>query len=671
MSGVSAAGMHEPYGPLATVGYVRRDPAISRYAASALSPRRREADLDRLRSEQFDVLVIGGGVTGVGAALDAASRGLSVALVEARDLASGTSSRSSKLIHGGLRYLEQFEFGLVAEALRERGLLASRLAPHLVRPVPILVPLAAGDRGLAALAGRIWQRGYYGAGVALYDAFAAAGSLAGWARGRRGGGMPVHRHLSRASARRLFPSLRPDMLTGAIRYYDGQVDDARFVAVMARTAASLGTAVVTSARAVGLRRDAREVTGARVVDLESGQEFEVRARTVIAATGVWSDDISALLGAAAGRDGAVAGTSTPASVWTGALDIAEGGPVRTGLRVRASKGVHLVVPRSAITGDAGLILRTTTSVLFVLPWGGHWIIGTTDTDWSLDRAHPAASARDIRYLLDQVNQWLDRPIGPEDIEGVYAGLRPLLAGEDDETSRLSREHAVIEPMLGLMLVAGGKYTTYRVMAADVVDQVVRRLGRSAPAGARASRTDELPLLGADGFAPMWTNRADLARRHGIPVGVVEHLLERYGTLTVELLALIEARPELAGPVRGAPEYLAAEIVYAASHEGALHLDDVLTRRTRISIETPHRGESTAPHAAALMGEVLGWSAARRDTEVAHYVARVEAERESQRMPDDLTADAARHGAPEVRGAGAGVDPVPSGESAGPAGARTA
>jgi len=595
-----------------------RDPAVSRFAASALSPERRAADLRRLRSERFDVVVIGGGVVGAGAAVDAASRGLSVALVEARDLAAGTSSRSSKLIHGGLRYLEQLEFGLVHEALRERGLLATRLAPHLVRPVPFLVPLPCGG-----LASRAWNRCYYGAGVALYDAFAGVLTAIG---NRHPRGMPLHRHLSRAAARRLFPSLRPDALAGAIRYYDGQVDDARLVVTLARTAASMGAAVVTSARVVGLLRQAREVTGVRVRDLETSEEFEVRGRTVIAATGVWSDDITAMLPDA-----------------------------RPGLRVRASKGIHLVVPRSAITGEVGLILRTATSVLFVIPWGGHWIIGTTDTDWSLDRAHPAASARDIEYLLEQVNKVLDRPLSTADIEGVYAGLRPLLAAEarpgrsphsmDESTSALSREHAVVEPMLGLMLVAGGKYTTYRVMAADVVDRAARRLGAVRP-----SRTEQLPLLGADGYAAMWRDRADLARRHGVPVGVVEHLLERYGTLATEVLALLAADPALRRPLDGAPEYLAAEVVYAVRAEGALHLEDVLTRRTRISIDTTHRGTESARDAARLMASVLGWSSSDVDREVAHYLARVEAERESQRMPDDRTADAARLGAPDVRGA---------------------
>jgi glycerol-3-phosphate dehydrogenase len=594
---------------------------VSRFAAGQLSPLRRAADLRRLRDERFDVLVIGGGVTGAGAALDAASRGLRVAVVEARDLAAGTSSRSSKLIHGGLRYLEQLEFGLVHEALTERGLLATRLAPHLVRPVPLLVPLTGGTN-LAALPGRFVRRAYYGAGIAMYDAF--AGLLGG------GRGMPMHRHLSRGAARRLVPSLRTDVLTGAIRLYDGQVDDARLVVTLARTAASLGAAVATSTRAVGILRHAREVIGVRVRDLEAppgapDAEFEVRARTVIAATGVWSDDISALLGDAG---------------------------VRVGLRVRASKGVHLVLPRSAITGDAGLVLRTDTSVLFVIPWGGHWIIGTTDTDWRLDRAHPAASARDIDYLLHQVNKVLDRPLTTADIEGVYAGLRPLLTGEADSTSKLSREHAVVEPMLGLLLVAGGKYTTYRVMAADVVDRAVRRLGIAV----RPSRTAALPLLGADGYSSAWRDRADIARRHGVAAGVVEHLLERYGTMAFHLLAMIEADPALGRPLPGAPEYLAAEVTYGAAAEGALHLDDVLTRRTRISIETVHRGAESAAAAAEVMGRVLGWDAATRAREVEHYLARVEAERQSQLAPDDATADAARIGAPDVRGAGSASAP---------------
>jgi glycerol-3-phosphate dehydrogenase len=574
-----------------------RDRSVSRFAAGALSPERREADLRRLRDEEFDVLVVGGGVTGVGAALDAASRGLRVALIEASDLASGTSSRSSKLIHGGLRYLEQLEFPLVHEALRERGLLATRLAPHLVRPLAFLVPLPSGQPGTVGMLQRAWHRMYYGAGVALYDAFAGVVG--------RGRGMPLHRHLSQTGARRTFPSLREEGLAGAIRYFDGQVDDARFVVTMARTAASLGAAVVSGVSAVGLVRDAREVKGVRVSD--GTDEWEVRARTVIAATGVWSDDVS---------------TWMPG--------------VKLGLRVRASKGVHLVVPRSAINGEVGLILRTATSVLFVIPWGGHWIIGTTDTPWDLNRAHPAATATDIEYLLSHVNEVLERPLTVADIEGVYAGLRPLLSGESDSTAALSREHAVVEPLLGLLLVAGGKFTTYRVMAQDVVDRAAHRLGTT-----RASGTAELPLLGADGWHTIWRDRADLARRHKLSLGVIEHLLERYGSLTTELLSLIDEDPTLATPLPGAPEYLSAEVVHAVRCEGAQHVVDVLTRRTRISIETTHRGVAAAKRTAELMAPILGWSKSTTKAEIAAYLARVEAERQSQRMPDDVAADAAR------------------------------
>jgi glycerol-3-phosphate dehydrogenase len=586
-----------------------RDREVSRNTAGALSPARRAADLRRLAEDEFDVLVVGGGVTGAGAALDAASRGLKVALIEANDLASGTSSRSSKLVHGGLRYLEQLEFHLVHEALRERGLLATRLAPHLVRPVPFLVPLP-GDSAWR----RAWNRLYYGAGVALYDAFAAG--VQGFGRG-----MPVHRHLTQRGARQLFPSLKLEAAVGAIRYYDGQVDDARLVVALARTAASLGAAVVTQVRATGLTRHAREITGVTATD-ETGREFSIRARTVIAATGVWSDDITSLLPDA-----------------------------RPGLRVRASKGIHLVVPRSAITGDVGLILRTASSVLFVIPWGGHWLIGTTDTDWMLDREHPAASARDIDYLLGEVNKVLERPLTGADIEGVYAGLRPLLSGEHEATSALSREHAVVEPMLGLFLVAGGKLTTYRVMAADVVDKAARRLRPHDPAtaagGVPPSTTDRLPLLGADGYQEMWRRRAELTRAHKLAgggrlsLGAIEHLLERYGTLTPELLHLIDDDPALSAPLDGAPEYLAVEVAYAAAAEGALHLDDVLTRRTRISIETEHRGARTARHAAEVMAGVLGWDAATAHAEIEAYQRRVAAERRSQTMPDDVTADAAR------------------------------
>jgi glycerol-3-phosphate dehydrogenase len=576
-----------------------------------LSPARRRADRARLAEEVVDVLVVGGGVTGAGVALDAASRGLSVALLEARDWAAGTSSRSSKLIHGGLRYLEQFAFPLVHEALSERARLVQTIAPHLVTPLPFLLPLTAP----------VWQRAYFGAGVALYDVLGAA-----LTPGRE---IPTHRHLSRRATLEAFPGLRADVVRGAIRYWDAQVDDARHTLAVVRTAAGYGARVLSSARVTGLLRDgdgpASPVVGVRVADLDDGSSFSVRARSVVAATGVWSDDIGAMLG-----------DSAPS------------------LRVRASKGVHLVVPRSAIDGadlpggsaaQPGLILRTPSSVLFVIPWDERWLIGTTDTPWRLDRDHPAASSADIAYLLDQVNRVLTRPVTPDQILGVYAGLRPLLAGESDETSRLSREHAVVTPVPGLVLVAGGKYTTYRVMAEDAVDAAVAGLP-----GVPASRTARLPLVGAHRWDDVRDRAAELAAGSGLPEEAVGRLLRRHGDRIGDVLDLARADPALARPLTGAPRYLAAEVVHAVTAEGAMHLDDVLTRRTRVSIETGHRGVESAPEVAALMAAALGWDDERTGREVEHYTARVAAERESQRMPDDHTADAARLGAPDVRAA---------------------
>ncbi len=282
-------------------------------------------------------------------------------------------------------------------------------------------------------------------------------------------------------------------------------------------------------------------------------------------------------------------------------------------------------------------------MLFVIPWGRHWIIGTTDTDWRLGKAHPAASRSDIDYLLDQVNRVLITPLSREDVAGVYAGLRPLLSGESEPTSKLSREHMVAHPMPGLVVVAGGKYTTYRVMAKDAVDAVAQGLGGTVA----ASCTDRVPLVGAEGFHALWNSRQRLAEQHGLPVARVEHLLGRHGSLVHQVLALVDDDPSMGEALEGSDDYLRAEAVYAASHDGARHLDDVLTRRTRISIETFDRGLGAAPAVASLVAPVLGWSRAQVRKEVAHYVARVQAERLSQEQPDDQTADTARLGAPEI------------------------
>jgi glycerol-3-phosphate dehydrogenase len=537
-----------------------------------LDARDRTALLDRLTSAEFDVLVIGGGITGAGAALDAASRGLRVALVEARDLASGTSSRSSKLIHGGLRYLEQFDFKLVWEALRERDLLVSKLAPHLVKPVSFLYPLHR----------KVLERPYVGAGLVLYDA------LEGTKRP-----VPHHKHMTVRGALRLAPGLKPTGLAGALLYYDAQTDDARYTLTVARTAAAHGALIANrvSAREL-LRGDGGRVVGARVHDEETGRDIEVSAKRVILCAGVWTDLVHEL------------------------------GGIQAGYKVRMSKGVHIVVPYEAIRSDTGIISRTEKSVLFIIPWGQRWIVGTTDTDWTGDRAEPTPTGEDIDYILEHANRVLSRPLTRSDVIGVYAGLRPLIAADDSTpTTKLSREHVVDTPVPGLASIAGGKFTTYRLMARDVVDAAVADYERWVP----ASVTDQLPLLGADGLAAAAAEADRLAEDYGVPTDAVEHLLDRYGTLTEEVLELTRDDPALARPLADGHPYLAAEVAYAVTHEGALHVEDVLVRRVRLFIETGANGAEAVGPVTDIMGDLLGWGAARRAAETEGYLELLEAD----------------------------------------------
>jgi glycerol-3-phosphate dehydrogenase len=563
--------------------------------SNRLGPNEREAALRNMREKELDVLVIGGGIVGTGAALDAVTRGLRVGMLEARDWASGTSSRSSKLVHGGIRYLEQLDFRLVREALIERGLLLQRIAPHLVRPVRFLYPLTKP----------FFERFYIGAGMALYDIFSYTGL--------RPPGVPHHRHLTKRQLLRAAPSLHPDAFTGGLTYWDAQVDDARYVANLARTASFYGAHVASRVKVEGFVKVGQRVVGVKAHDIENDEHFEILAKQVVNATGVWTDETQAMVGE------------------------------RGQFQVRASKGVHLVVPRDRFQSKVGLLLRTEKSVLFVIPWGRHWLIGTTDTEWHLDKAHPAATAADIDYLLEKVNEVLAVPLTRDDVEGVFAGLRPLLAGESDETSKLSREHIVAHSVPGLVVVAGGKWTTYRIMAKDAIDEAVAALDGKIS----ESVTENIGLLGAEGYEAAWNKRAKIAKAFGVHKVRVEHLLNRYGVMTDELLDLLRERPELIEPLPGADDYIRAEVVYAATHEGALHLDDVLARRTRISIEAWDRGVSAAPVAARLMGEALGWDAARIDAESANYLARVDAERKSQEQPDDASADRVRLAVPDV------------------------
>ncbi len=538
---------------------------------SALSPARRKSNLARVQREVFDVVVVGGGVVGAGVALDASSRGLSTVLFEARDFGSGTSSRSSKLIHGGLRYLEMLDFRLVREALRERTLLTKKIAPHLVRPVEFLFPLRSR-----------YERAYVGAGVALYDILATIG-------GRRTH-IPRHRHLNRAAALRKFPALKADRLSGAVTYYDAQVDDARFVVALIRTAATFGAVPVSRCEVSGLRRN-DGVSEVDVHDRESGNTFTVRARNVVNAAGVWSNDIPGV------------GASNH--------------------NIRASKGVHIVVPRDRIEGDSAVITRAGKSIMLILPWGESedWIIGTTDTDWKYDKAHPSATRSDIEYLLHEANEWLRKPLAREDVMGVYVGLRPLLAGQASSTTKLSREHVVEQNTDGVISIRGGKYTTYRIMAEDAVNMLTDV----------KSKTRTIPLVGA-------TNE---------PGDIPQRLWLRYGSSAKIVLNLAKQRPNLAGAVDSANGHIGAEFVYAASHEGALHLEDLLTRRTHVSVTTKDRGVVAARPVAEVVAGVLGWDQSRIDHEVDTYCERVAAEIRSQEKDDDSSADAMRTAAPEV------------------------
>ena len=509
-----------------------------------------------------------------------------MALVEARDLASGTSSRSSKLIHGGLQYLEQFDFKLVYEALRERDLLVSKLAPHLVKPVSFLYPLYK----------KVVERPYVGAGLVLYD------SMEGTRRP-----VPRHRHMSARGALKRAPALSPDRLAGAMLYYDAQVDDARHTLTVARTAAAHSAVIGTRLSVAGVLRspDGERVTGARVRDEETGRVFEVSSEVVVICAGVWTDLVHELAG------------------------------VQAGYKVRMSKGVHVVVPRAAVDADTGMILRTEKSVLFFIPWGEHWIVGTTDTDFSGDRAEPVATEEDIEYILAAANRVLARPLTRDDVVAVYAGLRPLVepqAGNGAKpTTKLSREHVVDTPVPGLASIAGGKFTTYRLMARDVVDAAVADFDREVP----GSVTDQVPLLGADGLAAVQPAAGRLAEDYGVSRVTVEHLLGRYGTLATEVLDLIRSDASLGRPLASGHPYLRAEVAYAVSREGALHVEDVLMRRTRLFIESADSGVSAAADVAAIMGRLLGWSRRRRGAETRRYLDLVEAERARPAMDSAL------------------------------------
>jgi glycerol-3-phosphate dehydrogenase len=529
---------------------------------------RRRRDLEALAGETFDVLIVGGGIVGCGALLDATSRGLRAALVEREDIAVGTSSRSSRLIHGGLRYLEQLRFGLVREALAERARIL-RLAPHLVRIEPLLFPLIGWP---------VTTRVFYEAGMTLYDILGA----------RRDGGW--HRHLSVAETLERSPVVRTRNLRGGLLFHDAVEDDARYVLAVAMTAREAGALVVTRAEVRGLTEEAGLVSGARVRDVLDGADFDVRARVVVDATGVWATDPEAPL----------AGGST---------------------RIVPSRGAHLVVRRERIPSSVGMTIRVPGKVVFLVPWPGHWLIGTTDAPYEGPVDRPIAAPTEVDELLAAVNNVLDVDLGRADVVGTYAGLRPLVAPSSGSTLKASREHRVVREANGLVRVGGGKFTTYRVMARDTIDLTLAGLDgaiSSKGTSSRPSRTADLRLIGAADRAELDRLAADLASRHGLTPAGAESLVRRHGTAASEVAALGAATNQLRR-LADDHDHLEVEVTWAARNELALSLDDVLARRMRLAPELPDRGRAIAPRVAELLGAELGWDAERQVREVDAYL----------------------------------------------------
>ena len=528
----------------------------------------RAAALRRLADEPFDVLVIGGGITGAGVALDAVTRGLRTGLVERHDLASGTSSKSSKLVHGGLRYLQQGEVRLVYEALAERQRLR-HTAPHLVRLLPFLIPIMGKDglvnpKLVRAMSGALW----------MYD-------LTGGARIGK-----LHERISADEALAHFPTLRPERLTAGFLYYDAQTDDARLTMTVARTAADFGASVANWTSVVALLKDGGQACGALVRTME-GDEFDVQARVIVNASGVWSDKVRAL---------------------------DEGRHPQT---IRPAKGVHIAVPWDRIRNDIAAVVpvpRDRRSV-FVVPLGDRTYIGTTDTDYEGSLDDPRCTAEDVRYLLDAINASVAEPLSESDVVATWAGLRPLVrSASNGRTADLSRRHRVTHSASGVVSVTGGKLTTYRRMSVDTVDDVMTLLDRRG-----RSITRQLRLHGALGYDEL---TADAAPRLGVSAPLLDHLANRHGSDTRIIAAMIGRDTALGEPAVAGLPYVRAEVLHAAREEMALTLDDVLTRRIPARWLAADASAAAAEHVAALLAPELGWSDDEQARQVASYRAAV-------------------------------------------------
>jgi glycerol-3-phosphate dehydrogenase len=533
----------------------------------------RADELAHAAREGVDVLVVGLGATGAGVALDAAARGMSVLAVDKGDLAAGTSSKSSKLVHGGLRYLENLELALVHEGVTERQVLL-RLAPHLVRPMDFVYPVWPDTH----------KRLLLGLGLATYDAFALASV------GARRSSVRRHRKITPLEAVGLAPALARSSMTGAYVYGDSATDDARLVLAVTQQARAFGALTVSYAEVVGLLLDRGRVSGARFAD-----GTEVRARHVVNATGVWVDRLM--------------GTADPGTA-----------PI-----IAPSKGVHVVVPHDRLPLDRAAVLLPSKQgddrSMFAIPWGRQSILGTTDTAYGGSLEAVALEREDLDYVLAAGNAVFHTGLEPGDVLGAWAGVRPLLRGAGDSMSDLSRRHTILEGASGLVSITGGKLTTYRRMAADVVDLLVQRDGRDAPC-----RTDEIPLGCTRPFDQVLADARIAAASVGVSEDTAVVLVRQHGDAAPDVLGLIASDPTLGEPLSPHSDHVFAEVVHAARHEGAATLDDVLSRRTRVSLRERDAGLSGAWRAASLLGAELGRPPAWAHQQVVEYVAAVRRER---------------------------------------------
>jgi len=552
-------------------------PRVLKLVAMRLSLRERAEALRRMAAEGVDVLVIGGGITGAGIALEAAVRGYRVGLVEKADFASGTTSKSTKLVHGGIRYLPQFDFALVQEALVERGRLM-RNAPHLVRPLGFVLPLyAENKRPLGTpftLPGGVGMSALLRAGLTLYDLM--AGKLA----------VQRHQRIGRRKALELAPALKAEGLRDAFIYYDGQTDDTRLTLTILRTAAKHGAWIANYAEVIGFDLDQRLIRAARVRDVWRGEELTIPARAVINATGAFASRIEGMAGAPR-------------------------------IAIAPAKGVHLTLPRHALpVTDHAVVLPETPDdrLLFIVPWNTRVTLGTTDTKGGeLDR--PMATEADVEYLLDTANAYLQTKLKRSHVISAWAGYRPLISsadGDNQATAKLSRNHIVTDGPGGMITVTGGKLTTYRRMAQDALDHLARRWKQPV-----THPTESLLLDGAGGYLACRDALRQAAPRFGWDEDVLARL-DQYGSQAKVLLSLCAEDPELAQRITPDLPYLMAEVIYACRHEMAMTLEDVMARRLHVQIEDWSHGIESATAVARWMAGELSWSSDQAASQVARY-----------------------------------------------------